>query len=715
VTPGRVGRTRLPLLWALLVAVQSASAQQDPVSRSWNQPVEPFGIAGNLYYVGVSDVTSFLITTPAGHIVIDGGFRETAPVIVANIRRLGFRAEDVRFLLNSHAHYDHAGGLAELKHATGAMLYASAPDARLLARGGHGDPQFRDRFPYPAVVADRVFDDGATIALGGTTMTARITPGHTPGCTTWTTTIADGARSYRAVFLCSPTVPDGYVLTTNPRYPDAVADYRRQFATLRSLHPDIWLASHGTLFDLAGRMKTRQFLNGATYPPFVERMASAFEKRVASETIVIHDVTVIDGTGAPPRAHADVVVRDGRIASLEAARGFAHPEAARVLHGSGKYLIPGLIDMHAHIAGDVMDENGEPGDRWERDLALSFLRLLLRFGVTTVRDPGAIMPDALLLRRLLRDGEVDGPRFFAAGRILTDSDFRPPGFVPVRDEAAVRDEIRWQAAAGVDLVKLYASMPPNLVAAAIAEAHGHGLPVTGHLQRTTWTEAARMGIDGVEHAAPWSPVYLREADRETTATGMFRRVHWLRHLDDRSIDEMVAALAEHHVAVDPTLMATMQTKFWADDPKWTRNPDLTLVPERVRKGWAAGGFTKDWTPQQFAEAKKSWPILLGLIKKMHDRGVQLVAGTDTPTPWIVPGPSLHDELKLLNEAGIPPLEVLKIATSNAARALRREHDFGAIRPGLRADLVLLSKNPLESIGNTRSIEAVIQNGAIVSR
>ena len=703
---------RIPLLCAVLFAACLASAQPDPLSRSWNQPVEPFRIAGNLYYVGASDITSFLIATPAGHIVLDGGFVETAPMILENIRRLGLRPEDVRILLNSHAHYDHAGGLAELKRATGAMLHASRPDAPLLARGGRRDPQFRDRFPFPPVVADRLFDDNEAIALGGTTMTPRITPGHTRGCTTWTTTIQDAARSYNVAFLCSPTAP-GYVLTTNPRYPNAVADYRRQFEILRSLRPDIWLASHGNFFDLTERLKTNDFLNGATYLPFVERMASAFEQRVRAETIVLHDVTVIDGTGAPPRLHADVVLRDGRIEAVEDARTFSHPAGAQVIDGSGKVVIPGLIDMHAHVAGDVIDEKGQPGDRWDREAALSFLRTLLQFGVTTVRDPGAIMPDALLLRSLLRDGEVEGPRLFTAGRILIASSFRPPGFVPVHDEEAVRDEIRWQAAAGVDVVKVYSSMPPNLVAAAIEEAHGLGLPVIGHLQRTTWTEAARMGIDGVEHAAPWSPVYVRAGDRNATPAGLFGRVHWLEHLDDDAIDEMIAALAEHQVVVDPTLMATMHTKFWADDPKWTGNPDLALVPERVRKGWAAGGFTKDWTPEQFARAKKSWPILLGLIRKMHDRGVPLVAGTDAPTPWIVPGPSLHDELQLLNEAGIPPLEVLKIATFNAARALRRENEFGSIHPGLRADLILLSKNPLESIGNTRSIEAVIQNGAIV--
>jgi len=256
-------------------------------------------------------------------------------------------------------------------------------------------------------------------------------------------------------------------------------------------------------------------------------------------------------------------------------------------------------------------------------------------------------------------------------------------------------------------------MPPNLTAVAIEEGHRLGLPVIGHLQRTTWTEAARLGIDGLEHAAPWSEAYIKEDARTAIPEGMFARVYWLQHLDEARIDEMIASLVEHKVFVDPTLMATMYTKFWADDPRWTQNPDLAYVPESLRKGWAAGGFTRDWTPTQFSEAKRSWPVLLGLIKKMYDSGIPLLAGTDTPTPWIVPGASLHDELKLLNDAGIPPLQVIRIATSNAARALHRQKEFGAITPGLRADLVLLSHNPLDDIANTRTVELVIQNGHVV--
>jgi metallo-beta-lactamase class B len=168
---------------ALLLVPVLAHAQADPTSRSWNQPVEPYRIAGNLYYVGASDITSYLITTPEGNIVLDGGFAETAPMIAANIQKLGFKVEDVKILLSTHAHFDHAGGLAELKKRTGAPLYAGAADADLLARGGNGDFAFGDKLQFPPVQVDHPVHDGDRVSLGGTTLVAHATPGHTRGCT----------------------------------------------------------------------------------------------------------------------------------------------------------------------------------------------------------------------------------------------------------------------------------------------------------------------------------------------------------------------------------------------------------------------------------------------------------------------------------------------------------------------------------------------------
>jgi metallo-beta-lactamase class B len=277
-------------LLLLLILSTPLFAQKDPVSRSWNQPVEPFRIAGNLYYVGASDVTSYLITTPKGHIVLDGGFEETAPMILANIRTLGFRVEDVKILLSSHAHYDHAGGLAELKRATGALLYATPGDLPQLARGGLDDPQFGDRFPFPPVEADRIIEDKGTVSLGGTTLVARITPGHTRGCTTWTMKLVEKGADLDVVFVGSPTAPSEYRLTDNPRYPNAVDDYRRQFATLESLACDIFLASHGNFFELESKRaalsrhpRANPFIDSEGYHRFVAAAGRRLEERVRNE------------------------------------------------------------------------------------------------------------------------------------------------------------------------------------------------------------------------------------------------------------------------------------------------------------------------------------------------------------------------------------------------------------------------------------------------
>lgn len=271
-------RRLLPLL--LFALHVSAYAQNDPVSRSWNQPVEPFRIAGNVYYVGANEITSYLIATPQGHIVLDGGFVETAPQILANIRKLGFRPEDVKILIGSHPHYDHAGGFAELKRVTGAAFYASRRDAGLYARGGLDDPQFGNRFPFPPVYPDRLVDDGTRLSLGGTTLVAHLTPGHTPGCVTWTTAVREGKRDVEVVFVGSPSIPSEYKLRGNPRYPNAIEDYARQFEVLKALQPDVFLASHGNFFDLEPkRTGKKSFVDSKGYREFVELWEQRFRAR----------------------------------------------------------------------------------------------------------------------------------------------------------------------------------------------------------------------------------------------------------------------------------------------------------------------------------------------------------------------------------------------------------------------------------------------------
>jgi metallo-beta-lactamase class B len=275
---------------AAALAPGRLAAQADPTSRSWNQPVAPFRILGNLYYVGASDITSFLIATDRGLIVLDGGFVETAPQIRDNIARLGFKVQDVKLLLNSHAHYDHAGGLAQLKAWTGARLLASRADARLLTSGGRADPFFGDAPRFPPVAVDREVGDGEKVTLGSTTLVAHLTPGHTPGCTTWTLQVGDAGRRYDAVFVCSTTVLPGYRLLDHPTYPGIAGDYAHTFAKLAALPCDLFLGAHASFYD--GAEKARRLRAGAKPNPFIDpqgyraylsRTEAAYRERLAAE------------------------------------------------------------------------------------------------------------------------------------------------------------------------------------------------------------------------------------------------------------------------------------------------------------------------------------------------------------------------------------------------------------------------------------------------
>jgi metallo-beta-lactamase class B len=276
------------VLSVLLVLSSLALAQETAEWRSWNQPIPPFRVVGNIYYVGANEITSFLITSPRGHILLDGGFAETAPQIEANIEKLGFHLRDVKVLLNSQAHSDHAGGFAELKRATGARLLIAPGDAELVARGGHDDFAFGNTMVYPASKPDGTFKDGEEIRVGDAAMIAHITPGHTRGCTTWTTTVAEGGKSYDVTFLCSVSAP-GYRLVNNTKYPNIVDDYRESFRRLKAMHTDIFLASHGSFFNLEQKRKAiapgkpNPFIVPGEFAAFLARSERDFNAQLAKQ------------------------------------------------------------------------------------------------------------------------------------------------------------------------------------------------------------------------------------------------------------------------------------------------------------------------------------------------------------------------------------------------------------------------------------------------
>ena len=266
------------------------AAAQAPVSardQPYVTPLAPFQVMGNLYYVGPEGVSSFLITTPQGHFLIDGGAAQTAALIERSIAELGFSIRDVRYVLNTHAHYDHAAGLAQLKRDSGATFAASASDKPFLEAGriGYG-PSADVRFP--PVKVDRIVADGDTLTLGGVTLTAHLTPGHTPGCTSWSFDVrgADGV-AHSAFIDCSETIAGQRLVPES--YPGMVRDYRATFVRVRAVHADVFLASHGVFFDLLGK-RGRQIAgdaNAFVEPDGLQRyndaMEAAFEAELARE------------------------------------------------------------------------------------------------------------------------------------------------------------------------------------------------------------------------------------------------------------------------------------------------------------------------------------------------------------------------------------------------------------------------------------------------
>ncbi|WP_458071194.1 subclass B3 metallo-beta-lactamase [Rhodanobacter sp. BL-MT-08] len=226
------------------------SCANDP---TWTAAQTPFRIYGNTWFVGPRGLGVFLITAPTGDVLIDGGVPQDAALIEANIRALGIQLRDVRWILNSHAHCDHAGGIARLARDTGAQVIAGTADAALLARGGRDDPEYGDRFAFPPVLVTRAVTDGEQLRLGDLRLTAHATPGHTKGNTTWTWTSCEGRRCLRMVDVGSLSAPD-FTLIGNTKYPDAVKDFRTSFAMVAALPCDIALAPHPEMVDFWARV-----------------------------------------------------------------------------------------------------------------------------------------------------------------------------------------------------------------------------------------------------------------------------------------------------------------------------------------------------------------------------------------------------------------------------------------------------------------------------
>jgi metallo-beta-lactamase class B len=283
-------RIALLSLVGLLVSPLPLSTQRSvecPSCAEWNAPQRPLRLHGNTYYVGTHGLSAILVTSNQGHILLDGALPESAPLIEANIRALGFRMKDVKLILNSHAHFDHAGGIAALQRASGAAVAASPASAPVLRRGTSGpdDPQYGVLLAFPAVERVRVISDGEIVRVGPLALTAHFTPGHTPGGTSWAWKSCEGKRCLDFVYADSqtPVSADGFLYTRNRTYPSAIADYERGFALLERLPCDVLLTPHPGASGLWDRVAKKDLVDRSACRRYAATARGQLARRVATE------------------------------------------------------------------------------------------------------------------------------------------------------------------------------------------------------------------------------------------------------------------------------------------------------------------------------------------------------------------------------------------------------------------------------------------------
>lgn len=273
--------------FAWLLALAGSLAASD-----WTEPFPPHRVIGNIYYVGSKGLASYLITTREGHILINSSLAASVPLIRASVEKLGYRFADIRVLLISHAHLDHCAGSASVKKLTGAKYMVMDADAPEIEAGGKGNFQYGNSpdMLYPPAKVDRVLHDGDEVKLGDAVLVAHLTPGHTKGCTTWTTKVAEAGRTYNVVIVGSPNVNPGYKLVGNRLYPQIAQDYERTFRVLKSLPCDVFLGAHGSYYGMEAKVaglkpgKPNPFIDPEGYRSYVAERERAFRAELAKQS-----------------------------------------------------------------------------------------------------------------------------------------------------------------------------------------------------------------------------------------------------------------------------------------------------------------------------------------------------------------------------------------------------------------------------------------------
>ena len=445
--------------------------------------------------------------------------------------------------------------------------------------------------------------------------------------------------------------------------------------------------------------------------------------RQTRHVLAITHVTVIDATGAAPRSDITVLIEGDRIALIAAANTVSLASNARVIDGAGKFLIPGLADMHVHLTGA-----GEPGG--SRNFVLP---LLVANGITTVRDMGGYIESLDPLRKEIREGKRVGPQLYFAGPYL---DGNPPSFQPsllVTNSAEAQKDVRDLVQRGVDFIKVQSILGRDAYFAIAAECKRERIPFAGHVpDRVTAAEASDAGQHSIEHLTGvlracssrekrlMREQFLVSRRKKTPAQSRARQLAWERELLRTQSAQFTSALLEEFVHNQtwqvPTLIMLSNVAFPVPSQDFSNDARAQFIPRQMLAGWQQERAKELKTsPEEFALREAVLQKSIAIVGKMNAAGVHLMAGTDTTAPFVFPGSSLHEELALLVQAGLTPMQALQSATRNPAEFLGKLEEQGTVEQGKLADLLLLDANPLDDIRNTPKIRAVVIRGKLLSR
>ena len=428
--------------------------------------------------------------------------------------------------------------------------------------------------------------------------------------------------------------------------------------------------------------------------------------------LVFTHVTVIDATGAAAKPDMSVVISGGRILELGRTGRVRLPKDALVVNASGKFLIPGLWDMHVH--------------EWNKEV---FFPLFIAHGVTSVRDMFSPLPQIKQWRAEIAAGTTFGPHIVAAG-IFVDGPypFCAPCTIAVGNADEGRKAVLKVKEMGADFIKVYSMLPRDAYFAIAEEAKRQQMVFAGHVSEfVSAAEASDAGQKSVEHlsgvlvaCSAKEEVLRRENEARLRAEGirgdtaMLEQAAALDSFDEKKASALFARFVKNGTWMCPTL-SVLRAAALSDEASFHSDPRMKYVPDFLKKQWADGYGWKGRTAEDNARAQRVFQKQLEVVGMMRRAGVRFIAGTDTANPYIFPGFSLHEELALLVEAGFTPMQALQSATRDPAQYLGLLDSVGTIEKGKAADLVLLDADPLAEIGNTRKINAVLLGGRLIPR